>query len=216
MRKRQLCILVMASLFVMMSGCKNNEGVDSKTEPESTVVETAAVPQAEMPTPTMDVNEEIVSTPTADTNVEITGVEEEAEQKNTDETENNNESETGKDFYAVCTKLSKAEVEGFASTVKQEILDKDWKGLSEKIAYPITIGNTTYKSSVEFAAADFDVKLSNAFMEAVGAESCKEMFCNAKGIMLGENGEIWISEVLNEDMSSQGLKVIAINGMVEE
>ena len=33
--------------------------------------------------------------------------------------------------------------------------------------------------------------------------------------MLGETGRVWVAEALNDDLSSQGLKVRAINGLNE-
>lgn len=116
--------------------------------------------------------------------------------------------------YEVCTSIPKAEVEAFAGQVKQQIVSQNWKGLSENISYPITVGDTTYQNSEEFAAGDFSESLSQKFIDAVEAETCTDMFCSWQGIMMG-NGEVWISEVLNDDASSQGLKVTAINGMVE-
>ena len=55
--------------------------------------------------------------------------------------------------------------------------------------------------------------LQEAFFSAL-EEDCVEMFCNWEGIILGENGEVWISEVLDEEFASQGLKIIAIYGIL--
>lgn len=132
-----------------------------------------------------------------------------ADGENTDGTDSGSQN-----IYEVCTSLPKAEVEAFAGQVKQQIVNHDWKGLSENISYPITVGGTTYQNSDEFAAGNFEESLSQKFVDAIEAETCTDMFCNWQGIMMG-NGEVWISEVLNDDSSSQGLKVTAINGMVE-
>lgn len=116
-------------------------------------------------------------------------------------------------FYG-CTYFSKDEVEDFAKEVRQQILDYNWEGLSEKILYPITIGETTYESKKEFAAEEFT--FDDRFRKLLQEESCEDMFCNWQGIMLGETGQVWISEFLNEDFSSQGLKVYGINGLLNK
>ena len=33
--------------------------------------------------------------------------------------------------------------------------------------------------------------------------------------MLGETGQVWIGEVLDESLASQGLKIIAVNGLTK-
>lgn len=41
------------------------------------------------------------------------------------------------------------------------------------------------------------------------------MFCSWQGIMLGETGQIWIGEVLNEENASQGLMITAVNDLLK-
>lgn len=118
----------------------------------------------------------------------------------------------GEDYYITATGISTTEVEAFARLVKQQILEKDWNALSENIKYPITIGTVTYHSSGEFAAADFN-SISEEFIRELQEESCEQMFHNWQGIMMG-SGQVWFAEVLNEDLSSQGLKITALNGLI--
>jgi hypothetical protein len=118
-------------------------------------------------------------------------------------------SEDNTNMYAACTSLPQDEVEAFATIVKKQILDKDWVGLSENIAYPITVEGVTYNDSNAFSAGDFSTLYSDDFVKALENESCTGMFCNYQGIMLG-NGQVWISEVLDADGNSEGLKVIAL------
>ena len=114
------------------------------------------------------------------------------------------------DFYSVCTGFSKAEVEQFAKNVKDLILASNWTALSEHIAYPITMGGVVYEDSASFVTAPFETLLDTDAIEAIQNESCTDMFCKYSGIMMG-NGEVWIGEVLNEDGSSDGLRVIALS-----
>lgn len=113
-------------------------------------------------------------------------------------------------YYAVFTNEDKATVESFAKTVRQQILDKDWAGLADNILFPITVGGKTYSSKEEFAAADWDSILTAEFLKDIQDETCENMFSNSEGVMLGM-GEVWISEQLDENFESLGLKVIAIN-----
>lgn len=114
------------------------------------------------------------------------------------------------DYYSVCTNYSKSEVEQFAKEVQEFIIAEDWKRLSEYVVYPITIAGVTYEDSTSFLTAPFGTQLDEDSMESIRNESCTDMFCNYAGIMMG-NGEVWISEVLNEDYSSAGLHVIGLN-----
>lgn len=50
------------------------------------------------------------------------------------------------------------------------------------------------------------------FIKAIEAESCRDLFCNWQGIMLGETGQIWIGDVYDETQTSHELKVTGING----
>jgi len=80
--------------------------------------------------------------------------------------------------------------------------------VSEMTAYPITIQGVEYVDAERLAHAD--IVLSEEYKEALKAASCENLFANGEGIMLGD-GEVWIGEVLDEDMQSEGLKIIAIN-----
>jgi len=113
--------------------------------------------------------------------------------------------------YNVCTQKSVWEVERFARKVKRQILEGDFEGLSREIAYPITIDGVQYQDREAFLQAELAGKLSKEAREWLESEPCENLFVNWQGIMLG-NGQVWIGEVLNEDMTSQGLKVTALSG----
>lgn len=118
---------------------------------------------------------------------------------------------TAEDFYNVCTSHSAIEVENFASEVRSLILAKDWNGLSEKIEYPLTVGETTCADSAAFLALDLDSNVSQDFLDGIEAETCREMFCNFEGIMMGESGQVWI----NETGGTGELKVTGLNGLLK-
>ncbi len=124
---------------------------------------------------------------------------------------------TDSDYYSIATDMSSAVVENYADQIKQQFLQHDWPAISEEIAYPITISGVTYNNSTEFLAASksFDSSLDEAFFEALEEEDCKEMFCSWQGIMLGETGQIWIGEVLDEENASQGLMITAVNDLLK-
>lgn len=122
---------------------------------------------------------------------------------------------TSEDFYKVATSLSASEVEEFALSVKEDVLSKDWETLSEKIAYPISIGGITVNNSSDFLKLDFGEKLNQEFVDGINAESCREMFCNYQGIMMGTTGQIWLASV-DDGGGSWELKIIGINGMLKE
>jgi len=119
------------------------------------------------------------------------------------------------DFYSLATDLPASQVEEFAKKVKQQLLLQDWDALAGELAYPVTIDGASYDTPEEFLAADFGTGLNPYFFVELEEETCSRMFCNWSGIMLGETGRVWVAEALNDDLSSQGLKVRAINGLNE-
>lgn len=113
-------------------------------------------------------------------------------------------------FYSVCTNYTKAEVELFAETVREMILAKDWESLSELVSYPVSMNGVIYEDRASFLSAPFDTQLNTDAIAVLEKESCTDMFCNYAGIMMG-NGEVWMAEVLNEDLTSAGLKVTGLH-----
>lgn len=117
--------------------------------------------------------------------------------------------------YSVCTSKSVWEVERFARKVKRQILTGDFEGLSQEISYPITIDGILYQDEEEFLQADFIGNVSKEACEWLEMEPCENMFANWQGIMMG-CGQVWIGEVINEDMTSQGLRVTALSGLTAQ
>ncbi len=112
------------------------------------------------------------------------------------------------DYYSVSTSKTKQEVEAFAEAVKTSMLNDDWLAISKMTAYPITIKGVEYID--EESLANTDLTLSEEYKKALEAASYENLFANWKGIMIGD-GEVWLGEVLDKDLQSEGLKIIAIN-----
>ena len=106
------------------------------------------------------------------------------------------------------------EVEQFAEEIKNDILKHDWDALSEKISYPIVINGTTVTNREDFLKLDIDGKLNQEFVEAIRAETCRKMFCNWQGVMMGDAGQIWFENVDNGTGTPE-LSIIGINNMLE-
>lgn len=118
--------------------------------------------------------------------------------------------------YSVVTDISAWEVERFAESVRQDILSGDFEALSQKINFPITIDRNVYSGKEAFLSADFVKNPNKAFLETIEQSATANLFCNWQGMMLG-NGEVWFAEVSGAGSNtSQGLRVIAINGISEE
>lgn len=113
--------------------------------------------------------------------------------------------------YEMVTYFSTAEVEAFAREIRNQILNHDWAGLSEKTAFPVTIAGSTYENADKLLAADLDSIVTDDFIRKIRDESCENMSFNLNGIMMGETGQVWFTEVLDDNYKSQGLKIIAIN-----
>lgn len=123
-------------------------------------------------------------------------------------------SETEEDYYMTSTGVTAEEVEQFAEEIKNDILKHDWDALSEKLSYPIAINGTTVNNREDFLKLDIDGKLNQEFVEAVRAETCRKMFCNWQGVMMGDAGQIWFGNVDN-GTGTWELSIIGINNMLE-
>lgn len=76
------------------------------------------------------------------------------------------------------------------------------------VSYPITIRGVEYADAESLAFAD--IVLSQDYISALSKAKCENLFANWQGVMLG-NGELWIGEILNGNMESEELKILAIN-----
>lgn len=199
MKKKFLTMLILGTM-VFMTACGKEKVEDKTTETNTKATTTEAT--EEVTEATTEATEEET------TEAEDTEATEEAilEETTTEEAATSDNA----DYYSLATSYSKNEVESFVAKVKQQIVDKDWEALSENVAYPITIVGTTYNSSEEFLTADFDTLCTERFYTGVKEAETTNMFFNWKGVILGA-GEVWIGEVLNDDSTSQGLKVTALN-----
>ena len=126
---------------------------------------------------------------------------------------NTNAHEEDNGFYETSTSRTSSEVESFAETIKSLVLAKDWTGLSNLIAYPISIDGAFYNDSAAFLSIDFENNLNPDFISSLEAETCHEMFNNWQGISMGANGEIWFKDVYSDESNST-LQITAINGMI--
>ena len=120
-------------------------------------------------------------------------------------------SETEEDYYMTSTGVTAKEQ--FAEEIKNDILKHDWDALSEKISYPIVINGTTVTNREDFLKLDIDGKLNQEFVEAIRAETCRKMFCNWQGVMMGD-GQIWFDNVY-KGTGPWKLSIIGINNMLE-
>lgn len=107
--------------------------------------------------------------------------------------------------------LSKAETETFAKEVKQELFDGDWESLSQKMQYPVRIGNIVYGNSDQILknAEQIQADFVPEFWDNLEEETCENMFNNSEGIMLGR-GQVWFASFRHND-GTEELLILAIN-----
>lgn len=200
---KRIFLLLSLCLLLVVAGCAGQEPSQQEPEQSGQTVESQEPDEAAEPQqPVKPDQAETQESEQPDQEEEAQGPEEPGQEEELQE--------TPEDTYAVCTSLSVEEVETFAAQVRQAVLDKDWDSLAQMTCYDIKVGENTFADSAEFAAADWDSVFSEDFIQAIEEESCREMFCNWQGVMMGD-GQIWFSEVLDMDGNSEGLKVVAIN-----
>lgn len=107
--------------------------------------------------------------------------------------------------------LTDEDVIEFANEVKNDVTSGNWEDFAEKVAYPITVDNTTYNNKEEFLKENWDKTLSKKFIEAIAAETCEDLFADETGVMLGEDGQIWVGPIADENGKFPEMKIIKIN-----
>lgn len=105
--------------------------------------------------------------------------------------------ESDMDYYAVCTTKSKDEVENFVEQIINCFELKDWKTLSSKIHYPITINEKYYASEEAFLETDWSNVFTQEFIESVVNSETTNLFCSWRGISV-ENGSLWFGQIEDE------------------
>ncbi len=116
------------------------------------------------------------------------------------------------DYYSGVTALSKDKVESFAAEARKAYLDGDWATLAGMIRYPITIDKKELKDANAFTSFMETAKVAEGDRKALEAETCRDMFFNGQGLMLGD-GQIWINDLNYMTDDAPLLKIIALNGI---
>lgn len=197
--KNKMYIMAIIMIFSLMTGCgMNDDGVAlEEIDPEDIQVEDQA-------------EDELSGYPLAEDEEDM-----ELEEPETPEDVLGDDTELQEDYeyYAECTVFSKSEVEEFASMVKEQIMDKDWEGLAENLAYPITIGEKTYSDKEAFIAEDWNHIFSANFYNSLEEDDCVDLKFDSKGIIMAD-GLIVFNEMGGSDTSQDeeiALKVTAIH-----
>lgn len=111
-------------------------------------------------------------------------------------------------YYNVCTSLPKTDVEDTALDVRRWLLNGDMERIADMCSYPIKIHGTSYRDAKDLLAAD--IVFSDGFLREIEAESCHDMYATYQGVAFGR-GVVWLSEILDANGVSDGLKIIAFN-----
>ena len=176
------------------------EGIGKVKDKELSVIQDTAADEQSM----MDDEAEI------DMGTETTEVETET---GTETTEGETETENAGDaeYYEGITSIPRDVVELRAQNIRADILNGNWDGMVYEISFPIEIAGVEYKNQEEYLAADKTDWSTPAFIEDLKREDCVDMFHNYNGIMMGDEGSIWLSEVYDEEIDGRNLKIISIN-----
>lgn len=205
--KRKLCLLVSMMAICSLAAC-GKKGVDVDTKYKALGAYVEITPMYE------ETTEETTELTTREV-TEATTEEVVDSASNTDaykaDKASGDKKDLGSERYLTCTTRTVAEVEEFAKRVQDQFEHRNLSGLSNYIVFPITIDGVTYKNSFDFVRNDFDRIFDDEFCEAVKNASVENMHCSDIGIRLGDNGEVWINEVVNQESNETMLKVIAID-----
>ena len=79
--------------------------------------------------------------------------------------------------------------------------------------YPIMLQETEIESGKAFTDLVAAHKINPEFVAGIQREDCREMFCNWKGISMGDYGQVWFAHI-TEESGWTGLKITALNGLL--
>ncbi len=209
-------LLVVTACMLVLTACGTTQGADSGEQTsevqsgniesnsvESTEPEQEVAPSGETEV-TMDENK------TASFEAEITSEESVSTEAGADDVV----LEETEPFYFAATTLADVEVESYAADIREMILNEDWETFVYEISYPIIVDGLNMENATDLTDYIADSVVSVDFLAAIEAETCTEMFNSQQGITMGQEGQIWLGEVQNDD-GSLSLQVIEINNMFE-
>ncbi|MCF0130535.1 MAG: hypothetical protein HUJ71_02345 [Pseudobutyrivibrio sp.] len=194
MLKKSMVVFGLLSTL-MLSGCNKSITITELPAEESAGVTTINLSEEDT-TPTIVKDDS--KSQTEDTNTKV------------QEDEATETAENADDYYVVFTNRGKQEVESFAAGIKEDFTGKNWKSLSAKISYPITIAGNEYNNADEFLKEDWNSSIPQEFIDSIGKETCTDISCNSQGAMLCD-GCLWFSDVYTDDnFENQELRIISI------
>lgn len=106
--------------------------------------------------------------------------------------------------------ITEAELQVFALSVRDDILNGKWDNVASAIAFPITVGGKEFASAEEFLKEDWDGHFSETWLAQLRNDDCMSMEMTDGAYMIGEEGNVWIA-VVELDDGTQKTAVIAIN-----
>ncbi|MBQ6756082.1 MAG: hypothetical protein IJP43_03940 [Oscillospiraceae bacterium] len=108
--------------------------------------------------------------------------------------------------YAVASSFSKAIVEGFASDIKNALLEGDYDAVADMTSFPVNTAKgalDTPEALKEYLAGAID----DSVRASLEAETCTDMFANSHGISMAD-GSVWFAEIIVDGVNM--LKIINI------
>ena len=218
MRKKILTTAVVMAMAAALVGCgaSNGGSVNDNTETaqEEAASEETSEGENNESDQTEETNQAVSTEETSETEGSGDGSNQSGNVEASDGTQNE-ESEKSSDYSIVTTALN-AEVEKFASDVKDAVLSSDWNALGDMISYPITIGGNEVSDKDAFVSLLNEKGAQAEFVTAIENESCKGLFANGQGICMG-SGEVWFVDMNYDGIEQKGdpdFKIITFNGII--
>ena len=147
---------------------------------------------------------------TTDTSAEVTTEAQSSETSDTEETSETSpiaETQEEKYDYRVFTDASNREVEAYALSVQQAIVDRDWDKVGNMIQYPIEMHDATCNNKQEFVEYMSGAEINEDWMAELEAWKIEDLWANSYGACLGN---VWFQDV---SLTGTDFKVISITGI---
>ena len=106
--------------------------------------------------------------------------------------------------------ITEAELQVFALSIRDDILNGDWDKVAAAADFPIKVDGKEFATAEDFLKEDWNSYFSETWMAQLRNDSCMNMEMIDGAYMIGEEGNVWIS-VIELDDGTQKVAVIALN-----
>ena len=106
--------------------------------------------------------------------------------------------------------ITEPELQVFALTVRDDILNGDWDKVAANADFPLKVGDKEFATAQDFLKEDWNSYFSEIWLSQLRSDNCMELEMLDGAYMIGEEGNVWFAVLVLDD-GTQKPAIIAIN-----